>query len=93
MLQSTAAAKHLGTVSAVCLQYSFSVNWENWGGEAGTREVVPTLEAIPLRPGGIPTAILAAGAFTAAIVSEHGNTLDSFGLPVHPAFLLSWACI
>ena len=74
---------------ALCLQYAFGVNWENWGGEAAARKVVPTLEAIPLRQGGIPTAILAAGAFTAAIVSEHGHTLDSFGLPVHPARPLS----
>ena len=44
--------------------------------------VVPTLEAVSLRRGGIPNVILAAGASSASILSEHGHQLDTIHLPV-----------
>lgn len=46
--------------------------------------MAPTLEALPLRAGGMPTVLLAAGANTALFLSEHGETLDSLELPVCP---------
>ena len=52
--------------------------------------MAPTLEAIPLRPGGAAVAVLAAGAHTAAVISEHGRLLDSLELPVG---LLSWQSV
>ena len=64
------------------MQISAGVNWENYGGEHASHRVTPTLEAIPFRWGGIPVAILAAGAYSAAILSEHGHVLDEFRLPV-----------
>lgn len=51
-------------------------------GDAEAHAVAPTLEAIPLRPGGAAVAVLAAGAHTAAVISEHGRLLDSLELPV-----------
>ena len=45
---------------------------------------VPTLEAIALRRGGIPNVLLAAGAGSAAILSEHGHQLDAIRFPVRP---------
>lgn len=65
------------------MQHKVGVSWANWEGANGVLKVAPTLEAIPLRWGGIPTVLLAAGASQAAIVSEHGHVLDSFSLPVH----------
>ena len=51
--------------------------------------MAPTLEALPLRAGGLPTVLLAAGAHTAVFLSEHGDTLDSLELPVRPRSALN----
>ena len=44
--------------------------------------MAPTLDAVSLRAGGAAMAVLAAGAHTAALISEHGRVLDSLELPV-----------
>ena len=51
------------------------------GNEEG-HAVAPTLTALPLRVGGLPSALLAAGAHSAAVLSEHGRVLDELELPV-----------
>lgn len=51
-------------------------------GDAEGHSVAPTLEAVALRAGGASVAVLAAGAHTAALISEHGRLLDSLELPV-----------
>ncbi len=43
---------------------------------------MPSLQSIPLRWGGIPTLLLASGAFEGVVVSEHGHLIDRFGFPV-----------
>ena len=44
--------------------------------------MAPTLAALPLRVGGLPSALVAAGAHSAAVLSEHGRILDELELPV-----------
>ena len=72
--------------SACCvMQHNFGINWDNWGGGGGRqagRRVAPTLQAMPLRCGGIPTLVLASGAFEGVVISEHGHLIDRFGFPV-----------
>ena len=48
-------------------------------------EVVPTLQAIPLRWGRVPNVVLAAGRYEGVIVSEKGHVLENFRLPVRIA--------
>jgi len=57
-------------------------SWTNAIGNEEGHSVVPTLEAVPLRTGAAPVAILAAGAHTAALISEHGHVLAHLELPV-----------
>lgn len=47
-------------------------------------QTVPTLDAIPLRAGGVAVAVLVAGEHTAALLSEHGNILSHLDLPAPP---------
>ena len=70
-------------------QLTAGTSWTNAVGDAEAHAVAPTLEAIPLRPGGAAVAVLAAGAHTAAVVSEHGRLLDSLELPVGAGFRVS----
>lgn len=49
-----------------------------------TPDVVPTLLPLPLRRGGPPTALLAAGADAAVALSEHGAELARLALPFPP---------
>lgn len=73
-------------VSAV--QVTAGTSWTNSVGQDGEgHSVAPTLEAIPLRTGGAAVAVLAAGAHTAALLSEHGHILDHLELPV-PSILI-----
>lgn len=51
----------------------------------------PTLRAVPLRPGGVPSVILAAGEESATVVSEHGGEVDSWELPDAPSMPLQLA--
>ena len=44
--------------------------------------MAPTLTAMPLRVGGLPSALLAGGAHSAAVLSERGRVLDELELPV-----------
>ncbi|GAB4815172.1 hypothetical protein N2152v2_002218 [Parachlorella kessleri] len=57
--------------------------------ELGEDEDVPhrfvTLKPVPLRSNAVPTVILAAGGYSAVIMSEHGHELDSLDLPELPA--------
>lgn len=46
--------------------------------------VYPTLLAMPLRPKAVPTVILAAGQYSAVLVSEHGRVVDLLELPDVP---------
>lgn len=49
-------------------------------------EVVPSLQAIPLRWGKRPNVIAAVGRYDGIIVSEKGHLLETFGLPVSLIF-------
>eukprot|EP00195_Chlamydomonas_chlamydogama_P008599 CAMPEP_0202890806 /NCGR_PEP_ID=MMETSP1392-20130828/1099_1 /ASSEMBLY_ACC=CAM_ASM_000868 /TAXON_ID=225041 /ORGANISM="Chlamydomonas chlamydogama, Strain SAG 11-48b" /LENGTH=667 /DNA_ID=CAMNT_0049574447 /DNA_START=241 /DNA_END=2241 /DNA_ORIENTATION=+ len=51
--------------------------------DSDEQRVVPTLRALPLHRHAMPTTILAAGANSAVILSEHGHLLDTLWLP-HP---------
>lgn len=64
------------------MQHDFGIPWNNRGSEQAERRVVPSLQAIPLRWGGIPTLLLASGAFEGVVVSEHGHLIDRMGFPV-----------
>lgn len=66
-------------------QVSAGTSWSNSvGADDEGHAVAPTLDAIPLRTGGVAVAVLAAGAHTAALLSEHGHILDLLDLPVIP---------
>lgn len=58
--------------------------WTSAAAEVDDEEArsVPTLDAIPLRSGGVAVAVLVAGEDTAVLLSEHGNVLSSMELPV-----------
>ena len=66
------------------LQVSTATAWTNHVGNEEGHAVAPTLTALPLRVGGLPSALLAAGAHSAAVLSEHGRILDELELPVRP---------
>lgn len=57
-------------------------SWTNHVGNEEGHSVAPTLEALPLRVGGLPSVLLAAGASSAVFLSERGNTLETLELPV-----------
>ena len=65
-------------------QVNAGTSWTNHIGNEEGHSVAPTLEALPLRAGGLPTVLLAAGAHTAVFLSEHGDIMDSLELPVRP---------
>lgn len=67
---------------SILMQISVGTSWTNAVGNGEGHSVAPTLEAIPLRSGGAAVAVLAGGAHTAAVISEHGRLLDSLELPV-----------
>jgi hypothetical protein len=64
------------------VQQPLGLTWTNAGAPNGRKRVWPTLEALPLRAGSIPAAILVAGAASAIVLSEHGNRLDMLHFPV-----------
>ena len=64
------------------LQHAYGLAWSTSGSRSPYMQVAPTLEAMSLRRGGIPNVLLAAGAGTASIISEHGNQLEVIHLPV-----------
>ena len=47
-----------------------------------------TLQAVPLRPGGLPGAVLVAGMRQAHLVSHQGHTMASFPMAVRPRGVL-----
>ncbi len=68
-------------------QHAMGLAWSNrrpggLGGGNAARRVAPTLEALPLRAGAIPAAILASGSWSAVVLSEHGNRLETLQFPV-----------
>jgi hypothetical protein len=67
-----------------CMQHAFGLAWSASQSRSPFMRAVPTLEAIALRRGGIPNVLLAAGAGSAAILSEHGHQLDNIRFPVRP---------
>lgn len=70
------------------LQQALGLAWSNAGVMEEHARLAPTLEALPLRIGRFPSAVLAAGAGGGAIVSEHGNILERLVFPVGLAALL-----
>lgn len=68
-------------------QHAMGLAWSNrrpgglTGGNAA-RRVTPTLEALPLRTGAVPAALLASGSWSAVVLSEHGNRLETLQFPV-----------
>ena len=66
------------------MQHAFGLAWSASQSRSPFMRAVPTLEAIALRKGGIPNVLLAAGAGSAAILSEHGHQLDTIRFPVRP---------
>lgn len=79
--------KNLGLRWSLNVQHAMGLSWANHktgglGGGHAARQVAPTLDAIPLRHGAIPAALLASGSFSAAILSEHGNRLETLVFPV-----------
>ncbi|EIE27009.1 hypothetical protein COCSUDRAFT_83568 [Coccomyxa subellipsoidea C-169] len=74
-------------------QHAMGLAWSNrrpggLGGGNAARRVAPTLEALPLRAGAIPAAILASGSWSAVVLSEHGNRLETLQFPALPALPL-----
>jgi hypothetical protein len=72
-------------------QVALGLTWNNHGSHVEGHKSVPTLEAISLRRGGLPTLILAAGNHLAAIISDQGHVLDTFNLPEPPAIPIQLA--
>lgn len=70
------------------LQHAFGLSWSTSRSRSPYMQVVPTLEPISLRRGGIPNVIMAAGAASASILSEHGHQLDTIQLPVRGPCLI-----
>ena len=50
--------------------------------QASMHQPMPSLVPVALRVGQVPSAILACGTYSAALVSEHGHLLDKLTLPV-----------
>jgi hypothetical protein len=67
---------------AVRAQVSAGTAWTNHVGNEEGHAVAPTLTAVPLRVGGLPGALLAAGAHSAVVLSKRGRVLDELELPV-----------
>lgn len=84
----TGTALQAGAVTLIwsrfALQQTLGLAWSNQrhGGGNAARRVAPTLEALPLRAGEVPAALLASGAWSAAVLSEHGSRLETLQLPV-----------
>lgn len=75
-------------------QHAMGLAWSNrrpggLGGGNAARRVAPTLEALPLRAGAIPAAILASGSWSAVVLSEHGNRLETLQFPVRSSCFTS----
>ena len=71
------------------MQVATSATWYAQGLQGALQgafaTTVPTLLPMALRLGQPPTAVLAAGAYSAALLSEHGHVLHRLMLPVRPA--------
>lgn len=86
--QPQCACEAVGPVSCphadvrMCLQHAFGLSWSTSQSRSPFMRAVPTLEAMALRRGSIPNVVLAAGASSAAILSEHGHQLDTIQFPV-----------
>lgn len=81
-------ARCMISVVSDAAQHAMGLAWSNrrpgglTGGNAA-RRVTPTLEALPLRTGAVPAALLASGSWSAVVLSEHGNRLETLQFPVN----------
>ena len=64
------------------MQHALGLAWPTSGSRSPFLQTAPTLEPMALRRGSIPNVLLAAGASSAAILSEHGRELDAISFPV-----------
>ena len=64
------------------VQHALGLAWPTSRSRSPFLQAAPTLEAVALRRGAIPNVLLAAGASSAAILSEHGRELDAISFPV-----------
>lgn len=64
------------------LQVSYGLSWANEDRRGQGHRTCPTLDAVSLQHGMLPSIVLAAGAHAAAVVSAHGHDLDMLELPV-----------
>lgn len=68
--------------------------WTSFVGELEARKVAPTLEAFEIRRGTHGEAVLAAGAYSAAVLSRTGRALGTLELPappVQPMLVVDWS--
>mmetsp|Transcript_9037 Transcript_9037/g.25956 ORF Transcript_9037/g.25956 Transcript_9037/m.25956 type:complete len:704 (-) Transcript_9037:142-2253(-) len=72
-------------------QVATGASWTVHSMDNPTHKVVPTLEALSLRPGAIPSALLAGGQHMAVVLSEHGNRLAQLYYPEIPILPLQMA--
>eukprot|EP00891_Asterochloris_glomerata_P007069 jgi/Astpho2/7069/e_gw1.00107.25.1_t len=72
-------------------QSSHGLSWSNELGQAAGLQVAPTLRPMALHSRGIPSAVLAAGAHLAVVLSEHGKELDRLELPAPPVLPIQMA--
>lgn len=64
------------------VQQALGLAWSNSGSLGGHKRIWPTLEPLSLRSGGVPAAVLAAGASQAVILTEHAHRLEHLFFPV-----------
>ena len=78
----TASVSALHATCAVWVQHALRLAWPTSRSRSPFLQAAPTLEAMALRRGSIPNVLLAAGASSATILSEHGRELDAISFPV-----------
>ena len=82
MLRQSLCLSTLHARCAVWVQHALGLAWPTSRSRSPFLQTAPTLEAMALRRGSIPNVLVAAGASSAAILSEHGRELDAISFPV-----------
>ena len=82
MLRQSLCLSTLHARCAVWVQHALGLAWPTSRSRSPFLQTAPTLEAVALRRGSIPNVLVAAGASSAAILSEHGRELDAISFPV-----------
>ena len=82
MLKHLLCLSALHATGAVWVQHALGLAWPTSRSRSPFLQTAPTLEGMALRRGSIPNVLLAAGASSAAILSEHGRELDAISFPV-----------